>query len=448
MARPAPQRPRAAPGPLAGGPRDADAGPVDTDISDLTEARLGRAAALVPAGERIELVIGPSGWIVALRGAAPVVVIFVLSAGVAVTAAAAGLGGLALWALIAGSALLVGVLVWRVLDWWLRRYVLTDRRLVTVQGVLRTSAVDLPLSRVQHLHLERSLAQRVVGVGTIGVATAGSAGVEAVLESVDEPERVLGLIRAATQRAGAPGTPATPGASSAPPSARGAEAGSEPARATMPVLGLAGTIGAGKSSLARAFASLGCLVVDSDKEAHAALRRDDVRAEIVSWWGAGVLGEDGHVDRTKVARVVFSDPAQRARLEGLIHPLVKRARAELVAQGAARGVPAVIVDAPLLFEAGVDKECDAVVFVDAPREVRLQRVAARGWSEDELRRRESAQWPAERKRALCRYHVMNDDAESKLAPQAADILRDARARLDDTPPRPERSANDSVQAGS
>ena len=96
---------------------------------------------------------------------------------------------------------------------------------------------------------------------------------------------------------------------------------------------------------------------------------------------------------------MFADVEERRRLESLLHPLVHAARVEVIRRASADGARAVIVDAPLLFEAGVDQECDAVVFVEASREVRARRVKeSRGWDSDELARRESTQMPIEEKR--------------------------------------------------
>lgn len=175
-----------------------------------------------------------------------------------------------------------------------------------------------------------------------------------------------------------------------------------------PVIGIAGGIGSGKSTVARILGDLGCVVLDSDAAAKSALDRPHVLDTIRGWWGPDVIGTDGRADRRRIADVIFADPSQRARLEGLIHPLLKLDRAVVVAKAVATSKPGVVVDAPLLFEAGVDAECDAVIFVECPDEVRQARVArSRGWDAAELARRESAQWPLERKRALCRYTVEN-----------------------------------------
>ena len=172
------------------------------------------------------------------------------------------------------------------------------------------------------------------------------------------------------------------------------------------VLGLAGGIGSGKSAAAKVLGELGCLVIDSDAEARAALEREDVRRTLRSWWGDGVFDASGGVDRKAVGAIVFSDAAERRRLEGLIHPLIKRRRSAMI-EGAEDRV-GVVVDAPLLFEAGIDVECDAVLFIDAPREDREARVRARGWADGELARREGAQMPLDEKMRRSDAVVRND----------------------------------------
>jgi len=175
------------------------------------------------------------------------------------------------------------------------------------------------------------------------------------------------------------------------------------------VIGLSGAPGAGKSAAADALRERGCVVLDADREVRSLLQTEDVRDTLASWWGEGVLDEQGEVDRRAVASIVFSDDAERARLERLLHPLVIERQKEQIAEAAARGEQAVVLDAPLLMEAGIDRLCDAVIFVDASRETRLERVrAARGWGADELDRREKSQAPLEKKRSRADYIVNND----------------------------------------
>lgn len=195
-----------------------------------------------------------------------------------------------------------------------------------------------------------------------------------------------------------------------------------------PVIGLAGGIGAGKSAVAHAFARLGCAVIDSDKEARAALERPDVQATLRSWWGDHVTAADGRTDRAAVAKVVFADPAQRTRLESLIHPLIRRTREAAQNEARAAAAPAIIYDAPLLFEVGLDKACDAVVWVHCPRDERLRRVmSTRGWDEAELTRREASQLPESAKRPRCRFEI--DNASPDRAGPPTDRLDAHAARV-------------------
>ncbi len=188
------------------------------------------------------------------------------------------------------------------------------------------------------------------------------------------------------------------------------------------VVGLAGGVGSGKSSAARAFAALGCVVIDSDVEAKRALESEEAKRELVSWWGPSVLNESGGVDRKRVAEIVFHDEAERRRLEALIHPMVRRSRAEIIA--GAGDVPAVIVDAPLLFEAGLASACDVVVFVDTDRAVRLARVMeGRGWDEAELTRREAAQLDIQEKRARADHVLSNNGSEAELQRAARELMQ-------------------------
>ena len=189
------------------------------------------------------------------------------------------------------------------------------------------------------------------------------------------------------------------------------------------VIGMAGGIGAGKSEVARALAELGCVVADSDKAAREALDRPDVRETLVGWWGPEILADDGRVDRKRVAAIVFGDPSERQRLEALVHPIVRRGRDELRRMAVEAGAPAVVIDAPLLFEAGLDAECDAVLFVDAPRAVRVERVReTRGWDEGELERREKVQIPLDAKRHRSDYEVVNNADPEQLRLRVRRIL--------------------------
>lgn len=189
-----------------------------------------------------------------------------------------------------------------------------------------------------------------------------------------------------------------------------------------PVIGLVGGIGSGKSEVAGILRSLGCLVCDSDALVRSLHERPEVRDELQRWWGPGILDDSGRVDRVSVGAIVFRDPAERRRLEAFLHPLVETERRAQFA-AAPPGTRALVIDAPLLLEAGLGSECTHIWFVDAPEQVRRTRVmAARGWNSEELARREAAQWSLDRKRASAHDVFRNDGDPASLREQVLQAL--------------------------
>lgn len=189
-------------------------------------------------------------------------------------------------------------------------------------------------------------------------------------------------------------------------------------------LGIAGGIGSGKSTVAAMLAELGCVVSDSDAVAREALRDPAIRDRIASWWGPGVLDESGEIDRRAIARIVFSRPDQRRRLESLVHPWIETRR-RILFETASADARALVIDAPLLFEAGLDRECDAVIFVDTDRDRRVSRLTdSRGWNEAELTKREESQLSLDDKRARSDYVVVNNGDPDELREQVRRILNE------------------------
>lgn len=186
------------------------------------------------------------------------------------------------------------------------------------------------------------------------------------------------------------------------------------------VVGLIGGIGSGKSTVASLFGELGAQVWNADTVVHELLDRPDVRRSLVRTWGEGIAPR-GRVDRAALARVGFRDAASVRRLNAVLHPHVRRALRRAVAC-CRRSV--LVLDAPLLLEAGGAKGCDRIVFVEAPEGVRLRRVKRRGWSPAELRRRERFQWPLEKKRKWADFIVDNGGSRAAAARQVRSLLRD------------------------
>jgi len=329
-----------------------------------------------------------------------------------------------------GLAVLLGLLIARVV-WqaiWnaCAHYELTTLRVRATEGVFSRFGAEIPLARVQNTFLSKSLLERLAGIGTLGVASAGTGGIEIVWSMVDNPEAVLAKVRHeldSTER----GSESTSGLGdpSRPTPNLQLHSASPPSRPI--VLGLVGGIGAGKSAVARELESRGALILDSDSRAKAVLETPEARETLVAWWGPEILHE-GKVDRKRVADIIFADVAQRRRLEAFVHPKLHQGRRVDIEAASARGVRIIVIDAPLLLEAGVDKECDAVVFVDAPREQRLERVRSRGWNDAELTRREAAQMPVGEKRARSTYVIENKGDMVSLGKRIAELMREVESK--------------------
>jgi dephospho-CoA kinase len=193
--------------------------------------------------------------------------------------------------------------------------------------------------------------------------------------------------------------------------------------ARVPVIGLVGAIGAGKTAVAKLLAARGGAVVDGDKLGHAALERADVKAKLVARWGERILKPDGSVNRRAVGGIVFADPAERKALEAVVFPVIGTMAAECVA-AADRDPKArfIVLDAAVMFEAGWGGACDKVLYVDAPREVRLARVATRGWTGADLAAREAAQMPAAEKKARADMVIVNEGSLTNLAEKVDRVL--------------------------
>jgi dephospho-CoA kinase len=191
-----------------------------------------------------------------------------------------------------------------------------------------------------------------------------------------------------------------------------------------PIIGITGGIGSGKSTIATMFGELGCLVISSDQQIQQAYQDPAIISQLLKWWGDGVLQADGKLNKRKISDIVFGDPQQRKRLEELLHPRVAHLRDKQMNEaGRQNQIKAIIWDTPLLFEAGLEKGCDAVVFVDLPLAQRLERVARdRGWDEAELHRREKSQWSLDKKKEISDYIIDNTADADYVRGQVREVL--------------------------
>jgi len=180
-----------------------------------------------------------------------------------------------------------------------------------------------------------------------------------------------------------------------------------------PLIGLAGGIGSGKSTVAKLLGEFGAAVIESDALNSEQLRHPEVIATLRSWWGEEILAADGGLDKRKIAQKIFSDPKERARLEGYLHPRIAAVRDRLIAAYRADSTYwGIVLDTPLLVEAGMADACDAVVFVDTSDEIRRQRVVSgRGWSDEEWRKREKSQNALDKKREKADHVLSNNSMD-------------------------------------
>ncbi len=190
------------------------------------------------------------------------------------------------------------------------------------------------------------------------------------------------------------------------------------------VLGLLGGIGSGKSRVAELLTRGGGWLIQADQLGHQALRQPAILRQVVERWGPGLLDEQGQVDRSRLAAIVFRDPAQLRALEELVHPWIGQAIREEIAR--AEADPAarfIVLDAAVMLEAGWHTVCQRLVFVDVPRELRLQRLARqRGWSAQQVRDRESAQLPLTDKAARADHVLDNSGTPDQLERQVQELL--------------------------
>jgi dephospho-CoA kinase len=194
----------------------------------------------------------------------------------------------------------------------------------------------------------------------------------------------------------------------------------------MTTIGLVGGVASGKSLVAKMFAELGAGLLDADRVGHDVLSHDaGVRAALRARWGEMIFAADGTIDRAKLAAIVFASDdraaAERKFLEDLLHPRIRARLEDQRRQFSAAGRRAVVLDAPLLLEAGWGPMCDVVVMVASAKDARLARARQRGWSEAEFARREAAQWPVEQKHRCAHVTLSNDASPDALRAAVRDI---------------------------
>lgn len=212
------------------------------------------------------------------------------------------------------------------------------------------------------------------------------------------------------------------------------EAGSTAAR--LRVFGLTGAFGSGKSTVAGRLRARGVPVIDADTLAREVVAPgSEGLRQVVAAFGTSIVGDEG-LDRKALGRIVFADPAARARLNAIVHPLVQRRRQELELELRARGEPLACYEVPLLYENGLERELSPVIVVSAPEALLVERAMRRdGLSEEAVRARLAAQLPLAEKVARADYVIDNSGLESATEARTDDVLRQICARLGVDPAR-------------
>ena len=192
------------------------------------------------------------------------------------------------------------------------------------------------------------------------------------------------------------------------------------------MIGLTGSIGMGKTETAKLFAEQGVPVHDADAAIHRLYARGGAGVAKIAAVFPGAV-KDGAVDRGALSALVTGDPQKIARLESLMHPLVVADQAQFLRETKA---DIVLLDIPLLFESGADKNLDAIVVASAPSEIQRARVLARpGMTEEKFSALHARQMPDAQKRAQAHYVVMTDKGLDHAREQVKMILADVREKI-------------------
>lgn len=192
------------------------------------------------------------------------------------------------------------------------------------------------------------------------------------------------------------------------------------------IIGLTGPTGAGKSALAEIFERHGCRYVDCDVLSRRAVEPGmPALRQLADSFGSDIIQPDGTLDRRLLAQRAFPTPEGRETLNSIVHPAVIALLEDIISRCQEENAAGVAVDAPLLFESGLDRRCDTVIAVTAPDDIRLERIMERdGLTAEDARLRMAAQHPCEYYSQRADYTVCNDGTVDRLLEQASAVLHE------------------------
>ena len=197
----------------------------------------------------------------------------------------------------------------------------------------------------------------------------------------------------------------------------------------MLVIGLTGGIGTGKSEVSRMLQRLGAAVIDADRVGHEVYRpQTSTWHRVVEAFGEGILAPSGEIDRKKLGSIVFADQRALARLNAIVHPVIREELVGRLEGLRGRGTPVVVVEAAVLIEAGWDTLMDEVWVTHSREDAAVARVARRNnLSPEEVRRRVRAQLPFEERRMHADV-VIENDGDLEALRQKVEALWDSRVK--------------------
>ena len=186
------------------------------------------------------------------------------------------------------------------------------------------------------------------------------------------------------------------------------------------IVGLTGGIGSGKTTVAKLFEIMNCIIYNSDERAKEIYFKPQVKASVIELLGEQAYSSNNTLNKDYIAKAVFSNSELLQKLNAIIHPAVKQDFEEFVAKQNPTQI--ILKETALLFEADIYKQVDFSILVTAPTELRIKRVKKRNSiTEDEIKNRINAQWSDEQKIPLANFVIYNNDKEA-LIPQVITIL--------------------------
>ena len=189
------------------------------------------------------------------------------------------------------------------------------------------------------------------------------------------------------------------------------------------VIGIAGGIASGKSTLAEMLGSLGASVINADKICHQLINTKDIAQKITKRWGNHIQGEDGKIDRQALGRNVIADEKELCALNRIIHPkVIKQIRSQISNLKDNNATQAIVLDAALLVESNLMDICDIMLFVDTKKRTCKTRVQnSRKWSLDEIAKREKFQVLLRKKREIADIVINNNQSKTETLKQVKDF---------------------------